>query len=30
MRQQNQIIEQVVNQQREQNPAMEEILSKLV
>ena len=30
MRNQNQLIEQVINQQREQNPQMEEILSKLV
>ena len=30
MQRQNQIIENVINQQREQNPAMDEILSKLV
>ena len=30
MQRQNQIIESVINQQREQNPAMDEILSKLV
>ena len=30
MRMQNDIIEQIINQQREENPAMDEILSKLV